>query len=245
MATGERYPSRAKFREHTVLAGRWTGAGTAVPTKNTGTGRGLTVTRNGVGDLYVTLSDTWPSIQSAHLAVHRGAYTFVNVTPYDSTNKRWRVKIALRNDNDTVNAVATADATDEASAVALANAIKAAYNLHIADRNFHKVADTTNAVATANATALASAITLANALKAAYNAHLTQAGVHFTNDTTNATAAADATDQASVDTLLNELKGDFNAHLTQSGVHLGTTPVDLTTSDELEVTVHAAYTGTP
>lgn len=108
--------------------------------------------------------------------------------------------------------VATANATDLATSVALVNALKVAINSHFADTFAHNTA-VSAAVATADATDLATGIALANALKAAYNTHRTAANVHFTNDAANATAAADASDQGTLNTLANEIKTDFNAHI--------------------------------
>jgi hypothetical protein len=108
--------------------------------------------------------------------------------------------------------VSTANASDTATAVALANALKLAINNHFADTFAHNTA-VSAAVSTADATDEATAITLANALKAAYNTHRTASNVHFNNDATNATSATDASDASSLNTLLNEIKTDFNAHI--------------------------------
>lgn len=108
--------------------------------------------------------------------------------------------------------VAVADATTEATAVALTNQLKAYYNIHVADTLAHDSA-VSAALATADATDEASAITLANAWKAAYNTHLSAANVHFTNDGTNTVTSVDATDTASLYTLANECKVDYNAHI--------------------------------
>ncbi len=118
--------------------------------------------------------------------------------------------------------VATAAATDLATSVALANALKAAYNTHIASivsvttgQGAHIVSGGT-ALATAAATDLATAITLANAIKAAYNTHVALTTAHPTADATNTIAAATATDQSSVNTMLNEIKADLNLHIAAS-----------------------------
>jgi hypothetical protein len=108
--------------------------------------------------------------------------------------------------------VTAANASSEATSVALANDLKRVINLHFADAVAHDSA-LSAAVATASATALASAITLANALKAAFNTHLSASDVHFNNDSTNTVAATNASDQSSLNTLLNEMKGDVNAHI--------------------------------
>jgi hypothetical protein len=107
--------------------------------------------------------------------------------------------------------MATASATDLATAVAKANLMQPILNRHFADTKAHDTA-----VSAANATALATdeatLVTLCTAYKAAYNTHLSAASVHFTNDSTNTTAAT-ATDMATSCTLLNELDDDFNAHV--------------------------------
>ena len=108
--------------------------------------------------------------------------------------------------------IATANATDTATATTLVNDEKVKINVHFADTYGHDSAVSAQ-VATAVATDLATALTLANALKAARNTHNSASNVHFNNDGTNVTAAADATDEASLVTLVNEIKVDHNAHI--------------------------------
>jgi hypothetical protein len=129
-----------------------------------------------------------------------------------------RIKAGLLFHADASTAIATADATTEPTGVALANAIKVSFNLHIASavsattgQGAHMAVDT-NTVATATATDEASAITLANALKAAYNIHRASAVYHQGADATNVVAATNASDTASLYTLLNEMKADINLH---------------------------------
>ncbi len=107
---------------------------------------------------------------------------------------------------------ATADATNEPTSVALANALKALWNAHFADALAHLAADTANAVSTAAATDYASAATLANALQTKYNAHLSQSGVHATTDT-NTDSTTTATTDATTRALLNALKAAYNIHV--------------------------------
>lgn len=130
-----------------------------------------------------------------------------------------RLKSGVLFHADASTAVSTANASTEETAVALANALKAAYNTHVASllsattgQGAHMGDASAGAVATANATNEASAITLANAIKAAYNTHRASAVFHNTADSTNAVSSADATDTASLYTLLNEIKTDLNAH---------------------------------
>lgn len=111
--------------------------------------------------------------------------------------------------------ITTANASSEATSIALCRALLVSYLAHRTDLLGHEAADTTNTVASleSEVVSLATAITAANQLKAAYNAHRSQSGVHPNNDSGHAVAAANATDQSSLNTLLNEMKGDFNAHI--------------------------------
>jgi hypothetical protein len=122
--------------------------------------------------------------------------------------------------------VSTANASNEATLVALANALKVAYNAHVAStcsattgQGAHMADASAGAVATANATDTASANTLLNAIKAAYNTHRASAVFHPTADGTNAVSSADGTDEASGITLANEIKTDLNAHMAAACGH--------------------------
>ena len=122
--------------------------------------------------------------------------------------------------------LSSADATDLASAVAKANAIKADLNAHLSSTLYHRAGDGTNQVNTdnANAETIVAALTaLANELKADYEGHrvMIQDGVHGVADTVNTVTAPNATDLASAITLLNELRVDYESHreLTDGGVH--------------------------
>jgi hypothetical protein len=83
----------------------------------------------------------------------------------------------------TVGAHATASAqeitapvaTDLATAMALANDIKAKYNTHRTEASVHLNNDTTNSVSAADASDLGTLVTLANAIKVANNAHCSTA----------------------------------------------------------------------
>lgn len=63
-------------------------------------------------------------------------------------------------------------ATDEASAITLANDIKAKHNAHCGNAAAHSNADTTNTTAAADATDTASLYALLNELKTDRNAHV-------------------------------------------------------------------------
>jgi hypothetical protein len=130
-----------------------------------------------------------------------------------------RLRAGLVFHADASAAISTANATTEATLVALANAEKASYNAHIASaagattgQGAHMAADVTNPTAVVNATNEASAITLINDIKAKYNAHRALTTAHPLADGTNVISSADATDTASAYTLANEIKTDLNAH---------------------------------
>ena len=121
----------------------------------------------------------------------------------------------------TIVSITTAEATNPATTIALANACKIVWNEHLADGGAatnsyggaHKAADTANVVSTAAATDQTTANTLLNALKSAFNLHVSQAGVHFTNDGTYTVSAADATDEGSSQTLATQIKARINSHI--------------------------------
>jgi len=106
----------------------------------------------------------------------------------------------------------------------LLNAIKAAWNLHLANTDAHVAADATNVVATANATDQASSNALANALKTAFNAHIVLAAAHrgIAGDgkiTTAVVATTNAVDLPTSQALTAALLIAYNAHV-QNGVPL-------------------------
>lgn len=76
---------------------------------------------------------------------------------------------------DATNVLSAPVATDEASAITLANDIKAKYNLHRASTAAHPVADSTNTVSASDATDDASLATLVNQIKARLNSHFAMA----------------------------------------------------------------------
>ena len=120
---------------------------------------------------------------------------------------------------DASAAIATADASDLATSVTLANALKASYNAHCASacsattgQGAHIAADATYPTAVADATDLTSVEALLNDIKSNYNSHRAVASIHATADSTNTVTAADATTQGSANTLANEIKAKLNLH---------------------------------
>lgn len=93
---------------------------------------------------------------------------------------QYRVHVA----NDMQNAILLPNAFDAASAIVLANTIKAKYNAHRVSitndsgTHSHTMDDTVNVVSTPNAIDVSTMAVLADALNSAYNLHRTQAGVH-------------------------------------------------------------------
>jgi hypothetical protein len=122
---------------------------------------------------------------------------------------------------DAADAVATADATDPTSGQALANALKAAYNLHIAKTagNVHWGADGTNNVSTADATDEGTTVALANAIKLKFNLHIVKltSNTHRFSDAKETITTADSTAYASAYTLLNVIKTKYNLHVVDIG----------------------------
>ncbi len=124
---------------------------------------------------------------------------------------------------DTGTVVATADASDLATSVALSNALKAAINLHLASTAMHLAADGAVSITSADATDLASAQTLLNEMKTDFNLHLmTGTTIHKVGDSGRRITAANASDQTTANALANELKRSFNQHVLAGGQTLST-----------------------
>lgn len=121
--------------------------------------------------------------------------------------------IALGSHNDCSEyLVVSADATNLATSLTLANELSAAYTRHCADTLAHAEADVTNVVTAVPATTLATALLLAEDLRDQYEAHRIDTDSHYEADSTNAVTAAAAIDQDTLEDLLNDLKDQLNAH---------------------------------
>ncbi len=109
----------------------------------------------------------------------------------------------------------TADASDLATVITLANSLKDKMNAHFASTGTDGVHASASAeeVTSTDADDQTSANTLLNEIKSDYNDHLTESGVHLNNDSTNAVSSADASDLGTSITLANEIKTDYNAHV--------------------------------
>lgn len=81
----------------------------------------------------------------------------------------------LAHDSDVSDQIATAAATDEATAITLANACKDAYEAHRTESNVHFNNDATNTIAAADASDTGSLDTLLAELKTDINAHIAAA----------------------------------------------------------------------
>jgi hypothetical protein len=121
--------------------------------------------------------------------------------------------------DDTANVVTTDVAEDEDTLVALANALKAAHNAHIASTTYHLVADSTNAVSATDATDEDGAILIINELKDDIVAHASQSGVHIGTDVHIEVQYADADDSDTAYLLCNELLHRLNFHLRSGLLH--------------------------
>lgn len=114
--------------------------------------------------------------------------------------------------------VPVTSATNLAGAIVIANLLKAAYTLHIADTGAHLAADATNTVAAAVATDQGTVNTLLTELKADFNAHVALAASHYNLGGAGGPAAvatiatADATDLASSVALADALLAAYNRH---------------------------------
>lgn len=120
-------------------------------------------------------------------------------------------------------------ATDTASAIVRANALKAAYNAHRQSAAAHLAVDATNAVTSANATDQASLNALLNEIKADFNAHHKSASYHHVGGpgglaVSADVSTADASSESTSVALVNALVAAFNRHVS-SGFAAVTPPV--------------------
>jgi hypothetical protein len=109
--------------------------------------------------------------------------------------------------------IATVDATNTATAVALSSAILADYIVHTSSVLQHNEIDGTNLITAATVTGLATCITWANDFKAKYNTHKSQSGIHPDNDDYHLIEVADCTNAATLYTLINQEKLCYNQHI--------------------------------
>ncbi len=132
---------------------------------------------------------------------------------------------------DARSLVTTADASSEATAVALANALKAAHNADLASEvdattgvGHHLAADTTNVVTTADATDEASAITLANELYTDHNAHVIDLSAHAGTEAAATATNQEATATNQEATATNQEATATNAAMKVAGSHVSRLP---------------------
>lgn len=122
---------------------------------------------------------------------------------------------------DAADQIITADADDPTTGYALANAIKAAYNLHIAKTagDVHWAADVTNAVGSPDADTEGKLITLTNEIKTAFSAHFIflTGNTHRYPDTKEVYLPDDADSYATCYVILNAIKPKYNAHVVDIG----------------------------
>jgi len=113
-----------------------------------------------------------------------------------------------------------AKAVDLTTAEALANNLKAKYNIHCGAHTtapHGKANDAANTVTSADADDQAKLNTLLNEMKGDYNTHRASATFHWNADTTHVVASADATDLPSSLILVNEILDDYNKHAGKAG----------------------------
>jgi hypothetical protein len=116
---------------------------------------------------------------------------------------------------DTTNIITSADATDLATGIVLANEAKADYNAHDLDAGpvWHFATGGSNQVTAADAATLeAELVTLCQDIQTQYNAHIADTSIHTPADTTNTLISVTITDTATCITFLNDLKAKYNAH---------------------------------
>jgi hypothetical protein len=117
------------------------------------------------------------------------------------------------------------EATNLSSSIAIANDIKAKFNLHLVEPTVHGTDDLSDVIGIVDARDLSSLIILLNALKLKFNTHVLKADptfvsvdVHKDFDT-NEILSDDAENLDTSLTLANELRSKIDAHRTSTGIH--------------------------
>lgn len=142
-------------------------------------------------------------------------------SPEEGFESTWFMPALVHFAADTANEVTGADATDEASAITLANEIRVNYLAHLQSiGNIHDAQDLSNLTALGQAVDASSLYDLLSdvteGLKYLFNKHALNESAtlpHWKVDTQNAVTAADATDTATAVTLVNDIKAIFNTHI--------------------------------
>ncbi len=118
------------------------------------------------------------------------------------------------------------EATNLSSSIAIANDIKAKFNLHLVEPTVHGTDDLSDTIEIVDARDLSSLVILLNALKLKFNAHILKADPTFVSvdahkdfDTANEILSDDAENLNMSLTLANELRSKIDAHRTSTGIH--------------------------
>lgn len=181
-------------------------------------------------DVVVAVNDAYMSVASAADVTQYTADLVSLVNELKSDYNLHRVSTVYHTAADGTNVVASANATDLATAITLVNEMRADYNAHLSQSGVHQLADASNSVSSPVATTLQAAVTLAHELQDKYNAHLAQLGVHGHDDTSNAVSATAAIDLSTSIALVNEIKADYNLHRVASGSHVADDTVNVVSS---------------
>lgn len=142
-------------------------------------------------------------------------------SPEEGFESTWFMPALVHFAADTAHEVLSANATDEASAITLANEIRVNYLAHLQTvGNTHDVQDLSNLTALGQTVDTPSLYDLLSdtteGLKYLLNKHMLNDSAtlpHWKVDTQNVVTAADATDTSSAVALVNDIKAVFNAHI--------------------------------
>lgn len=115
----------------------------------------------------------------------------------------------------------TPEPTTLAEALAKANALKAAYNAHLADTTVHLSADAVNVATAPNATDQASLDTLLDDMITVYPTHLSSVVFHTAADGVNGIVEgpSDGTLATAID-IINDFEAKFEAHILREASHV-------------------------
>lgn len=158
------------------------------------------------------------SVRKLYPAEARAAVDTLNLLRLDMLKLRKGVIFHMDASTGYTGDAAVADGYGTSSSEVI-NALKVAYNVHIASVcsattgiGAHVSVDAT-AISTADATNVASAITLSDDFKSKFNTHIGSAVFHPVADSTNTIVLSNDASEAALVLLVNQCVSKFNSHL--------------------------------
>lgn len=249
MADRNFYRKQSLQREVKQLFAKISIGATGAPTLVSGeASQGVaSVARNSAGNYTLTLQDKYAALLNAQVSLlgasHQGLVPQIIAEDVDGAKTLQfefasGAEPALAAEQEISSVAIEADDGGLATAITLANDIKAQYAAHIADASEHDSADTDNAIAAADATDLTSLITLVTELLTDFDAHESDddadaGSYHQAQEASDATLTATAAPASLADVRVDlaDLKAKYNIHDADSTAHTTGSQHQVTAAD--------------